>query len=95
MGCLVLCLAWNNLSKHRMGKKKFPGGSQTAILADLETIWLHAIENLLKIPKSDLPKYRAVLIIPALYKRSLIKHYMVTLSELIKPRFVIKEFIEI
>jgi hypothetical protein len=56
----------------------FLGGSQTAILADLETIWLYAIENLLKIPKSELPKFRAVLIIPALYKRSLIKHYMVT-----------------
>jgi hypothetical protein len=43
----------------------------------LESIWLHAIENLLKISKADLPKYRAVLIIPALYNRSLIKHYLV------------------
>jgi hypothetical protein len=31
----------------------------------------------LNIPISELPKYRAVLIIPALYRRSLIKHYLV------------------
>ncbi len=56
---------------------RIKGGSQTGVLADLETIWRDAIENLLNIPISELPKYRAVLIIPALYRRSLIKHYLV------------------
>ena len=51
------------------------GGSQTAVLADLETIWTHAIKDL-GIDRRDLGNYRAVLVIPALYKRPLIKHYM-------------------
>ena len=56
------------------------GGSRTAIFADLQTIWSHAIEGL-GIDKRDLENYRAVLVIPALYKRSLIKHYMTLLLQ--------------
>ena len=55
------------------------GGSQTSILLDLETIWTHAVENLLGIPKANLESYRAVLIIPAMFKRKLLKHYMTLL----------------
>ena len=43
-------------------------------------MWLHAIEGL-GIDKRDLENYRAVLVIPALYKRSLIKHYMTLLLQ--------------
>lgn len=50
------------------------GGSQSAILADLVTIWSYAIKELLKIPLDTLSEYKAVLIIPAMYQRSLIKH---------------------
>lgn len=54
------------------------GGSQTSILADLYLIWKHAIINLLEITE-DLANFKAVLVIPALYKRQLIKHYMTLL----------------
>ena len=43
---------------------------------DLEAIWSHAVERHLQIPLSELDKYRAVLVIPALYRRSIIKHYI-------------------
>ena len=51
----------------------------TSILADLQAIWSHVIKYELCIPLEDLKQYRAVLIIPALYKRPLIKHYMTVL----------------
>lgn len=31
-----------------------PGGSLTAVLADLQTIWSHAVHKLLEIPLKDL-----------------------------------------
>ena len=52
------------------------GGSQTSILADLETIWSHAVENILGIPRQEFCNYKAVVVIPALYKRTFVKHYM-------------------
>ena len=45
----------------------------------METIWSYAIERLLEIPLNTLSKFRAVLIIPALYNRPLIKHYLTIL----------------
>ena len=36
------------------------GGSLSAVLADIETIWGHCIENLLEIPKSDLKVRTAI-----------------------------------
>jgi actin-related protein 8 len=45
-------------------------------LHDLKAVWSWAIENRLCIPTSDLAKYRAVLIIPALYRRPLVKHLL-------------------
>ena len=50
------------------------GGSPTAVLADMAAIWTHAIETGLGVPLSSLEKYRAVLVIPALYDRPVIKH---------------------
>lgn len=52
------------------------GGSTTSILVDLQEIWTRTIEKHLGILPCDLKHYRAVLVIPALYKRSLIKHYI-------------------
>jgi len=54
-------------------------GSQTAILSDLECIWRHAIETELGIAPTDFGLYRVVLVIPAVYQRSLIKHYVTIL----------------
>ena len=38
----------------RMNIHPGPGGSLTAVVADLRTIWLHCIERLLGIPRADL-----------------------------------------
>ena len=52
------------------------GGSQTAVLHDLESIWSYAVESLLRIPRNEFCHYKAVVVIPALYNRSFVKHYM-------------------
>jgi len=54
-------------------------GSESSILTDLEDIWTNAIESELGIPKQEFGRYRVVLVIPAVYRRTLIKHYMTLL----------------
>lgn len=49
------------------------GGSISAVLADLETIWGHCISNVLNVPIKDLKFYRAVLLIPDIYNRDYVK----------------------
>lgn len=49
------------------------GGSLTAVLADLETIWGTVIHQYLDIPLKDLKHYRAVLVIPDVYNRQHVK----------------------
>ena len=55
------------------------GGSPTAVLADLAAIWSYAIKTGLGVPLSLLENYRAVLVIPALYDRPVIKHLVALL----------------
>uniref|UniRef100_A0A3Q3X7J4 Uncharacterized protein n=1 Tax=Mola mola TaxID=94237 RepID=A0A3Q3X7J4_MOLML len=50
-----------------------PGGSLTAVLADLETIWGHVIQKQLDIPLKDLKYYRCILLVPDIYNRQHIK----------------------
>uniref|UniRef100_H3D395 Actin-related protein 8 n=1 Tax=Tetraodon nigroviridis TaxID=99883 RepID=H3D395_TETNG len=50
-----------------------PGGSLTAVLADLETIWGHIIQKQLDIPLKDLKYYRCILLVPDIYNRQHIK----------------------
>ncbi|KAF4527672.1 hypothetical protein B566_EDAN015129 [Ephemera danica] len=50
-----------------------PGGSLTAVLANLETIWRWALQNKLGITSRDIKNYRAVLIIPDIYNRQHLK----------------------
>ncbi|XP_053173507.1 actin-related protein 8 [Scomber japonicus] len=50
-----------------------PGGSLTAVLADLETIWSHIIQKHLEIPLKDLKYYRCILLVPDIYNRQHIK----------------------
>jgi len=52
------------------------GGSLSSILVDLKEIWSTCMEKHLGIQTVDLGHYKAVLVIPALYKRSTIKHYL-------------------
>ncbi|XP_034393581.1 actin-related protein 8 [Cyclopterus lumpus] len=49
------------------------GGSLTAVLADLETIWSHVIQKQLEIPLKDLKYYRCILLVPDIYNRQHIK----------------------
>ncbi|XP_047458481.1 actin-related protein 8 [Mugil cephalus] len=50
-----------------------PGGSLTAVLADLEAIWSHVIQKQLEIPLKDLKYYRCILLVPDIYNRPHIK----------------------
>ena len=43
---------------------------------DLEEIWTRSIERHLGVQVADMRQYKAVLVIPALYKRSLVKHFV-------------------
>ncbi|KAL9956854.1 hypothetical protein ACROYT_G038400 [Oculina patagonica] len=53
-----------------------PGGSLTAVCADLETLWAYAIQTCLTIPLRDLGYYRAVLVIPDSFDKNHIKEMM-------------------
>lgn len=44
-----------------------PGGTVTAVLADIETIWATAIQKHLDIPLKDLKMYKAILLIPDVF----------------------------
>ncbi|KAG7224321.1 hypothetical protein INR49_000564 [Caranx melampygus] len=50
-----------------------PGGSLTAVLADLETIWSYVLQKHLEIPIKDLKYYRCILLVPDIYNRQHIK----------------------
>lgn len=50
-----------------------PGGSLTAVLTDLETLWGHVIQKHLDIPLKDLKYYRCILLVPDIYNRQHIK----------------------
>ncbi|XP_034027574.1 actin-related protein 8 [Thalassophryne amazonica] len=50
-----------------------PGGSLTAVLANLETIWSHVIQKHLEIPIKDLKYYRCILLVPDIYNRQHVK----------------------
>ncbi|GBM43890.1 Actin-related protein 8, partial [Araneus ventricosus] len=49
------------------------GGSLSSVLADLEAIWTSAFQKYLDINPKDLKLYRAVLVIPDVYKREHVK----------------------
>uniref|UniRef100_A0A8C5RZY0 Actin-related protein 8 n=1 Tax=Laticauda laticaudata TaxID=8630 RepID=A0A8C5RZY0_LATLA len=49
------------------------GGSLTAVLADLEDIWSHAIQKDLEISLKDLKYYRCILLIPDIYNKQHVK----------------------
>nr|AAH47960.1 Actr8-prov protein [Xenopus laevis] len=50
-----------------------PGGSLTAVLTDLETIWSHVLQKMLEIQLKDLKYYRCILLIPDIYNRQHVK----------------------
>ncbi|KAF2367318.1 Actin family, partial [Trinorchestia longiramus] len=48
--------------------------SITAVMADLEAIWIYAIEHKLNIPQKEFKNYRCCVVIPALYCRDRVVH---------------------
>ena len=54
-------------------------GSESSTLTDIEDIWTNAIESELGIPRRDFSRYRVVLVIPAVHRRGLVKHFMTLL----------------
>ncbi|KAJ8265187.1 hypothetical protein COCON_G00142860 [Conger conger] len=50
-----------------------PAGSLSAVLADLEAIWSHAVQKFLEIPLKDLKYYRCILLVPDIYNRQHVK----------------------
>lgn len=58
-----------------------PGGSLTAVMADLKTIWEYVLTVKLDIPLRDLKHYRAVLVIPDIYHRPYLKELTTLLLE--------------
>lgn len=58
-----------------------PGGTLTAVLADMEKIWGLAIQTLLDIPLKDLKLHKALLLIPDVYIHQHVKHMMDILLE--------------
>ncbi|KAF2884364.1 hypothetical protein ILUMI_21813 [Ignelater luminosus] len=50
-----------------------PGGSITAVLADLETIWTNVLQTYLSLDKKSFQYYKAVLIIPDVYNRTYLR----------------------
>ncbi|XP_046896340.1 actin-related protein 8 [Hypomesus transpacificus] len=61
------------ISRGQLNVHGGPGGSLTAVLSNLETIWSHVIRKHLEIPLKDLKYYRCILLVPDIYNRQHIK----------------------
>lgn len=53
-----------------------PGGSMTAVVADLETIWTYVLETHFQITRKDFQQYKAVLVVPDVYNRTFLRELM-------------------
>uniref|UniRef100_A0A336MA12 Actin-related protein 8 n=1 Tax=Culicoides sonorensis TaxID=179676 RepID=A0A336MA12_CULSO len=49
------------------------GGSLTAVISDLQQIWLSVLQCILGISANELPNYKAVLVVPDIYNRTNLK----------------------
>ncbi|CAG5136172.1 unnamed protein product, partial [Candidula unifasciata] len=65
-------LTWP-MRRGRLNVHEGPGGSLTSVLADLETIWGHVLQEHLEIPLKDLKHYRCVLLVPDIYTHKHVK----------------------
>ncbi|KAM7346712.1 actin-related protein 8 [Cochliomyia hominivorax] len=62
------------------------GGSLTAVLSDLESIWSYAIHERMAIPRKSLVQYGAVLVVPDVYNRSVLRELVSLLLTRLKFR---------
>ncbi|XP_059170744.1 actin-related protein 8-like [Physella acuta] len=65
-------LTWP-MRRGRLNVHEGPGGSLSSVLADLEVIWSHVLQEHMEIPVKDLKHYRAVLLIPDVYVQKHVK----------------------
>ncbi|KAK3801298.1 hypothetical protein RRG08_067101 [Elysia crispata] len=65
-------LSWP-MRRGRLNEHSGPGGSLTSILANVEIIWGHVLQEHLEVPLKDLKHYRAVLLIPDVYVHKQVK----------------------
>ncbi|XP_074646426.1 actin-related protein 8-like [Tubulanus polymorphus] len=81
------------IRRGRLNLREGAGGSITAVLHDIETIWADAIQHHLDIPLNNLKHYRAILLIPDIYNRHHVKELMnVLLNKLgFSAAFVVQE----
>ncbi|XP_061387748.1 actin-related protein 8 [Musca vetustissima] len=57
------------------------GGSMTAVISDLESIWSHVIVERMSIPRRTLGQYGAVLVINDIYNRSVLRELVTLLLQ--------------
>ena len=71
------------------------GGSLTSVLSDLEDIWSYAIHELMEIPRKNLAQYGAVLVVPDVYNRSVLRELVTLLLSRLKFRacFLIQDHV--
>ncbi|XP_023307114.2 actin-related protein 8 [Lucilia cuprina] len=62
------------------------GGSLTSVLSDLEAIWSYAIHERMEIPRKSLVQYGAVLVVPDVYNRSVLRELVTLLLTRLKFR---------
>ncbi|XP_065363772.1 actin-related protein 8 [Calliphora vicina] len=62
------------------------GGSLTSVLSDLESIWSYAIHERMEIPRKSLVQYGAVLVVPDVYNRSVLRELVTLLLTRLKFR---------
>lgn len=62
------------------------GGSLTSVLSDLEAIWSYAIHERMAIPRKSLVQYGAVLVVPDVYNRSVLRELVTLLLSRLKFR---------
>lgn len=71
------------------------GGTQSAVLEDIRTIWDYAIKNYLDISLKDLYQYKAVLIIPDIYNRKRVKELTALIFKIGFSSCILSKFIEL
>lgn len=64
------------MRRGRLNLHDGPGGTLTAVLEDIETLWSIAIQTHLDIPIKDLKIYKALLLVPDVYVHNHVKHLM-------------------
>ncbi|XP_054727971.1 actin-related protein 8 [Anastrepha obliqua] len=74
------------LRRGELNLHKGVGGSTAAVISNMETIWLYALQKHLNIPADTLPQYSAVLVISDVYNRSHLRELVTLLLQRLRFR---------